>query len=316
MAHISLDNKIVIAISSSALFDLDDSDRVYREKGNTAYRVYQRENQKKLLPEGIAFPFIKKLFGLNRVYPDIQPVEVVLLSRNDPDTGLRVFHSIKEYGLPIIRAGFLNGKAPYSYLPAFNACLFLSANPEDVRQAITAGYPAGTVLGKSKTTGEPLASSDNSPELRLAFDFDGVLADDQAESVYQKNRNLDDFQKEETLMAREPHNPGPLKNLFQRLSDLQKFEQESVAAGLVSERILRTAIITARSAPAHERVVTTLREWGVSADETFFLGGINKNRILEIFKPHIFFDDQMTHLTQSANAVPSVHIPFGIVNQR
>lgn len=315
MPPVSLEQKIVVAISSSALFDLEDSDRVFLDKGEEAYRRYQHDHQKTLLPKGIAFPFIQRLLGLNRYYPDIVPVEVVLLSRNDPDTGLRVFNSIKEYDLPITRAGFLAGRAPYSYLPAFNACLFLSANPEDVRQAVEAGYPAGTVLKGSRQLADQ-DDGEHAGELRIAFDFDGVLADDQAEAVYQQSKSLEEFQKSETVHAGEPHNPGPLKELFLRLSGFQKMENAHIRNHTGSRAWLRTAIITARSAPAHERVVTTLRNWGVNPDETFFLGGVDKNRILEIFRPHIFFDDQMTHLTRSAEAVPSVHIPFGITNRR
>lgn len=173
--------KLVIAVASSALFDLKDSHSVFVERGEDAYRKFQRENKSQTLPKGVAFPFIRRFLNINKSYPDRMPVEVVLLSRNDPDTGQRVFNSIQSYGLDISRAGFLSGKSPYKYIPAFNVSLFLSANEDDVRKAIEAGFPAGTVIPSVVNDDE------NDRELRVAFDFDGVIADDEAESVFQKN---------------------------------------------------------------------------------------------------------------------------------
>ena len=304
-----IENKLVIGIASSALFDLSESDRIFREKGRDKYRDYQLTNQDNQLDKGVAFPFVRRILSLNDVFPDIDPVEVVLLSRNDPDTGLRVMNSIRSYGLDITRSVFMSGKSPFKYIPAFNCSLFLSADHDDVKQAIAAGYPAGTVL---ESTG---VDDHADKELRVAFDFDGVIADDQSESVYQESGDLGEFQSFEEKMVNVPHGPGPLQKLFKKLSEFQKMEAELTMKNPAHQPVLRTAIITARSAPAHERLIRTLREWGVSADETLFLGGIEKRRFLEQLKPHIFFDDQMRHLMSAQANTPSVHIPFGIINR-
>jgi 5'-nucleotidase len=303
----SIEDKLVIGVASSALFDLSESDKIFREKGEEQYRKFQRDNKDVLLPKGVAFPFIKRFLGINKAYPDKLPVEVVLLSKNDPETGLRVFTSISQYGLDITRAAFLTGKAPFEYIPAFNVSLFLSANQDDVTNAVAAGHPAGTVLPSA------FADEEGDDTLRVAFDFDGVIADDEAETVFKKG-NLDMFQAHEVRQVAIPHRPGPLAELFQKLSFFQKLERKRERDDPSYRRIPRTAIVTARNAPAHERVVTTLREWGVAADATFFLGGIDKARVLNILRPHIFFDDQMTHLASSAGVTPSVHIPFGSSN--
>jgi 5'-nucleotidase len=303
-----IENKLVIAIASSALFDLSKSDRVFREEGEEKYKSYQREHKDIALEKGVAFAFIRRFLNLNTIFIEEQPVEVILLSRNTPETGLRVFNSIKHHGLAITRAAFLSGKSPYPYIPAFNVSLFLSANPRDVKQAIDAHYPAGMIMPSE------FQDDESDKELRVAFDFDGVLIDDEPESVFQKNKNLDEFHAAELSKVGTAHNRGPLNDLFMKLSWLQQLEKQKELLDNTYKRVLRTAIVTARSAPAHERVVTTLSAWGVEPDETFFLGGIEKARILEILKPHIFFDDQRSHLTSSAKKIPSVHIPFGIAN--
>ena len=301
--------KLVIAIASRALFDLQESNAIFDNKGKDAYIQYQRENLDVILKKGVAFPFIRRFLQINVAYPEQRPVEVVLLSKNDPDTGRRVFNSIKDYGLDITRAGFLNGKSPHPYIPAFNVSLFLSADETDVRKAIEAGYPAVIVIPSNITDDE------TDRELRVAFDFDGVIADDESEAVFRKNENVEEFETHETSMAKIPHNPGPLSELFEKLAILNRIEAQREASEKDYKRILRTAIITARGTPASERVVTTLNAMGVSPDETFFLGGIEKRKILEIMKPHIFFDDQMTHLESVAGNIPSVHVPFGIRNK-
>jgi 5'-nucleotidase len=300
--------KLVIGVASSALFDLNESDDVFEKKGLEAYRVYQQAHKEDLLPKGVAFPFVRRFLSINKVFPDKFPVEVVLLSKNDPATGQRVFNSIKQYGLDISRAGFLSGKTPYRYMPVFNISLFLSANENDVIAAVQAGFPAGTVLSSHITDDE------NDKELRVAFDFDGVIADDEAEAVYQRSENVSEFQQHEFIKKDMPHTPGPLSDLFRKLSLIQKLELKKEKADASYKRILRIAIVSARSAPAHERVITTLSNWGVMPDETFFLGGVDKRRVLEIMKPHIFFDDQMRHLSSVAGDIPSVHIPFGVRN--
>lgn len=302
-----IDRKLVIGVASSALFDLAESDAVFREKGEDEYREFQRIHSHDTLKRGVAFSFIRRYLGINEHYPEQQPVEVVLLSHNDPDTGQRVFNSIRKYGLDITRAAFLTGKSPYPYISSFNVSLFLSANEKDVRQAIDAGFPAGQVI--------PTTAADDATdaELRIAFDFDGVIADDEAEAVFAEG-SLDLFQEHERDHVATPHNPGPLADLFRKLSFFQKLEKRREREEVDYERILRIAIVTARNAPAHERVITTLRHWGISPDETFFLGGIDKARVLRVLKPHIFFDDQVSHIASVAGDIPSVHVPFGIRN--
>ncbi len=301
-----IEQKLVIAVSSSALFDLSESQAVFMEYGPAAYKTFQTANLNKVLEKGVAFPFIKRLLNINKHFPAQTPVEVVLLSRNSAATGKRVFRSIAHYELAISRAAFMDGKSPYAYIPAFNAALFLSANEEDVKKAIQCGYPAGTVL--------PSVVVDNEQEeLIIAFDFDGVIADDEAETVY-KNADLPKFHEYETSNAHIPHRPGPLAELFKSLNYLQTLEDAEQEKNRDYKRIIRTAVITARNAPAHERVITTLEHWGVSANETFFLGGMQKQRILSTLKPHMYFDDQKTHLQSAAGNIPMVHIPFGIAN--
>lgn len=302
-----IEQKLVIAVSSSALFDLSESQAVFMKQGPLAYKAFQTEHLNQVLGKGVAFPFIRRFLNINTHFPAQSPVEVVLLSRNSAATGQRVFRSIAHYGLTISRAAFTEGKSPYKYIPAFNASLFLTANEDDVKKAIAKGYPAGTVL-PSKVVDQ----SDNE-ELVIAFDFDGVIADDESETIY-KNGDLPEFRHYEAANSHIPHNPGPLADLFKKLSYLQALEDQEQEKNRDYQRIIRTAIVTARSAPSHERVITTLEHWGVSANETFFLGGMKKERILSIMRPHIYFDDQKSHLASEAGDIPMVHIPFGITN--
>lgn len=303
-----IERKLVIAVSSSALFDLSESDKVFREDGPKAYKEYQEKHLDAFLEKGVAFPFIRRFLNINQRFEKEQPVEVVLLSRNSAATGKRVFRSIQHHRLNISRAAFMEGKSPYGYIPAFNASLFLSANEDDVVKAIDYGYPAGTVLPTKVV--DDMADG----ELRIAFDFDGVIADDESETVF-RDGELDAFYQHEVDKSHVPHNPGPLADLFKKLSFMQKLEDRAEEKDREYKRILRTAIITARNAPAHERVITTLEKWGVSANETFFLGGMKKDRILTVLKPHMFFDDQKSHLESEAGDIPMVHIPFGVANQ-
>ena len=305
-----IEHKLVIGVASSALFDLTGSHQVYLDSGPDEYRNFQEANLDVILGKGVAFPFIRRFLNINKCFPRQAPVEVVLFSRNSPETGLRVMRSIAHYGLDISRAAFMTGKTPYPYLPAFNTSLFLSANEEDVKGAIEANYPAGLVL-PSKTVDD-----DDDVELRVAFDFDGVIADDEAETVFKTN-GLDEFHAHEALHVARAGAPGPLADMFQKLALMQRMEERMQKRDPGYRKVLRIAIITARSAPSHERVVTTLKSWGVSANETFFLGGMDKARVLSVFKPHIFFDDQLTHLTSSpGGTIPMVHVPFGIANRR
>lgn len=302
-----IEDKLVIAVASSALFDLSDSDHVFRTQGEKAYRKYQEAHLDAPLEKGVAFPFVRRFLAINNRFPDKSPVEVVLLSRNSAITGKRVFRSIAHHGLDISRAAFLEGKSPYPYIPAFNASLFLSANETDVLQAIDYGHPAGTVLPSH------VVDDRDDAELRIAFDFDGVIADDASEKVY-KAGSLEEFQEHETSRSHIPHSPGPLADLFRKLSHLQKLEDHALETDPNYRRALRTGIVTARNAPSHERVITTLEHWGVDANEVFFLGGMRKERILTVLKPHMFFDDQRTHLESEGGNVPMVHIPFGVAN--
>ncbi|MDP5273868.1 5'-nucleotidase [Chengkuizengella axinellae] len=303
-----IEEKFVVAVASSALFDLSESDRIFQERGEEEYRKYQRENESNTLNTGVAYPLVRRLLGLNGMTPEEQPVEVVLLSRNDPDTGLRVFKSIEHYDLSISRAAFVKGSNPFIYMDAFNASLFLSANPNDVHQAVQKGLPAGQVF--------PTEFKDNDEEevLRIAFDFDGILADDSAEAVYQEGA-IELFHKHEKQKAEEPLPPGPLMKFLKGLSTLQKIEIAKKESDENYKPRIRIGIVTARNAPAHERVISTLRNWGIQVDEAFFLGGINKERVLKVFKPHIFFDDQLGHIEGVARTTPSVHVPFGVANK-
>lgn len=304
-----IERKLVIAVSSSALFNLSESDKVFKEKGVKSYKEYQEDHLDVVLEKGVAFPFVRRFLNINERFVKEQPVEVVLLSRNSAVTGKRVFRSIQHYKLNISRAIFMEGKSPYEYIPAFNASLFLSANEEDVLKAIACGYPAGTVLPTK------VVDDSEDEELRIAFDFDGVIADDESESVFRGGK-LNDFHQHEVEKLEIPHNPGPLADLFKKISFMQKLEDRAEENDSSYKRIIRTAIVTARNAPAYERVITTLESWGVSANETFFLGGMKKERILKVLKPHMFFDDQKTHLESEAGDIPMVHIPFGIANKK
>ena len=305
-----IEEKLVIAVSSSALFDLTESNLVYENNGASEYKKFQEKNIGKILQKGVAFPFIRRFLRLNDRFSPDEPVEVILLSRNSAATGRRVFRSIQHYGLNISRAAFMEGKSPYKYIPAFNASLFLSANKKDVLRAIAAGHPAGVVLLSSGKDGE----QDSEEELRIAFDFDGVIADDESEKVF-KQKNLEGFHQHESDKSKIPHSPGPLADLFKKIASIQQKEQQLQSQDPKYTAIIRTAIITARNAPAHDRVITTLESWGVNANETFFLGGMAKNRILDVLKPHVFFDDQVGHLQSERSSIPMVHIPFGVTNK-
>ena len=299
-----IENKLVVAIASSAVLTLDAARDEFRERGLEAYRKYQREHQHDVLAKGPAFAFVRRLLNFNRRFPEQHPVEVVLISHNDSDTGLRIMNSLKAYDLDISRAAFITDESPYLYLDAYNASLFLSRKAADVEAAIRAGYAAGTVL--------PSVLNDDPDDdtLRVAFDFDGVLADGSGEEIY-KGQGLESFHKAEAERGGIPCHPGPLAGLFRKLSQLRELEFEHQKQNPAYQRKLSLSIVTARSAPAHERVVSTLRKWNITTDRTFFLGGVKKSRILSVLKPHIFFDDQIhPHLDCAKDFTPSVHIPI------
>ena len=296
----TFDGKLVVAISSRALFDLEQSNRVFEEQGVAAYHAYQHAHENEVLAPGIAFGLVNKLLALNR---DRAPrVEVILLSRNTADTGLRIMNSIEHYRLDISRATSTDGARTYPYVPAFDAHLFLSANPEDVRKALDAGHAAATILPSN--VGQ---NPEREGELRIAFDGDAVLFSDEAEQVYQRE-GLDAFEKSEADAAKAPLSGGPFKNFLAALHRIQ--------AEYPPERSpIRTALVTARAAPAHERVIRTLRAWNIRIDEALFLGGLDKGPFLKAFRADIFFDDQRGHCASASQHVATGHVPFGVANR-
>jgi 5'-nucleotidase len=299
---VSFDGKLIAAISSRALFDLEASNRVFEEQGVEAYYEYQLQHESEVLAPGIAFLLVRKLLALNVLPPARPRVEVILLSRNTADTGLRIMHSIEHYGLDISRAAFTGGESTYPYVPAFDAHLFLSANPEDVRKALDAGHAAATILPSN--VGQNVAASEG---LRIAFDGDAVLFSDEAERVY-KREGLDAFTLSEVSAAREPLSGGPFKSFLAALHRIQSEFPAEVSP-------IRTALVTARSAPAHERVVRTLRAWDIRIDEALCLGGLDKGPFLKAFGADIFFDDQRGHCDSARQHVATGHVPFGIANE-
>lgn len=297
---VTFDGKCVIAISSRALFDMSESHHIYESQGVDAYARYQIQHENEMIMPGVAFNLVKKLLAINK-NRDEPLVEVLLLSRNSADTGLRVFNSIKHYGLNITRAVFSSGESPYNYVSAFGSHLFLSADPDDVRQALNAGYAAATILSQSTVVND-------SDELRIAFDGDSVIFSDEAERIYQE-QGLDAFAASEVANAELPLQGGPFKPFLAALHKIQKvFPAEQCP--------IRTALVTARSAPSHERVIKTLRSWGVRIDEAIFLGGLAKGEFLKAFKADFFFDDQQGHCESATNSdVASGHVPHGITNE-
>ena len=298
MAAPSLDDKLVVAISSRALFDFEEENRVFESGDPAGYMRLQLERLDRPAKPGIAFSLVKKLLAFND--PATQRVEVVVLSRNDPVSGMRVFRSAKANGIPLQRGVFTQGRSPFGYLRPLKATLFLSANEDDVRGALAAGFPAARVLTESV-----LAHDSYPREVRIAFDGDAVLFSDVAEQVFQ-SRGLEAFQEHELTKATQPLPSGPFKPLLAALHRLQH-------AGDAGMRI-RTALVTARSAPAHERAIRTLMDWKINVDEAMFLGGLQKGEFLREFEPDFFFDDQTRHVAHAAMHVPSGHVAAGIAN--
>lgn len=286
----------VIAISSRALFDLEESHALFEREGLEAYAEYQRSHEDEVLAPGIAFPLVKKLLALNALGREgVPPIEVILLSRNSADTGLRIFNSIEHHGLGIVRAAFTNGAPPWPYIRPFGAALFLSAHPEDVGKALNAGVAAATLLPSRSHGGHPT-------QLRIAFDGDAVLFGNQSERISQEE-GLEAFARNERDKAREPLPAGPFRGVLNALHRIQ-------AAFPAADAPLRTALVTARSAPAHKRVILTLRDWGVRLDEALFLGGRDKGPFLEAFGADIFFDDSHTNVESARRHVATGHVPW------
>ena len=290
---------LVIAISSRALFNLEESHRVFEEEGLNAYQQYQISKEDQPLEQGDAFLLVQKLLGLNKLLNE-SPVQVILLSRNSADTGLRIFNSIQHYGLDISRAAFSGGESPYRYISAFNSHLFLSTDGADVRQALESGVAAATILPSEK-------SVTANEKLKIAFDGDAVLFSDDSEKIF-KNKGLEAFTENEKEAANEPLSGGPFKPILAALQQIQM-------AFPPGESPLRTCLVTARAAPAHERVVRTLRAWNIRIDESLFLGGLDKGEFLHAFDADVFFDDQEGHCESARNHVATGHVPHGISNQ-
>jgi len=292
--------KLVIAISSTALFDMRESHKVYEEQGVAAYADYQRQHEDVVLEPGEAFPLASKLLRINEKLGGEPQVEIILLSRNSADTGLRVFNSIAHHKLNISRAAFSGGDSPYRYVSAFACHLFLSTNAADVRNALDNGMAAATLLSSQ-------GGSNDSDELRFAFDGDAVLFSDASERIF-KEQGLDAFTENEKKSAHQPLDPGPFKLFLEALQALQsEFPSDQFP--------IRTALVTARAAPAHERVVRTLREWNVRIDESLFLGGLSKGDFLKSFGADVFFDDQQSHCTSASEFVATGHVPHGVANE-
>lgn len=292
---------LVIAITARALFDMEDSHALFQREGVEAFSAYQRVREDDPLSPGIAFPLVRKLLALNRQVPaDAPRVEVILLSRNSADTGLRIFNSIQHHGLDIRRATFTSGAPVWPYIRPFGAQLFLSANPESVRQALEAGVGAATIL----PAGAAVSRHD---QLRIAFDGDAVIFGDESERV-SREQGIEAFGIHERERAREPLSGGPFRGFLQALHDLQEAFPPGEGAPI------RTALVTARSAPAHERVIRTLREWGVRLDEALFLGGRDKGEFLEAFGADIFFDDSLHNIDSARRHVAAGHVPHGVAN--
>ncbi len=296
----SVEGKLVVAISSRALFDFEDENRVFERDGEDAYIALQFARLDVPAREGVAFQLVKKLLAFNT--PRAQRVEVVILSKNDPVSGLRVFRSAAMSGLPLERGVFTRGRSPYRYLDSLKANLFLSANETDVMSALDAKCPAARVYPESAQ-----AASRHAGEVRIAFDGDAVLFSDEAEAVYQRD-GLEAFTRHETTHALQPLPPGPFKPLLEALQRLQSEKNLPMK--------LRTALVTARSAPAHERAVRTLMEWNIAVDEAMFLGGLDKGAFLQAFEPDFYFDDQRGHIDSARLHVAAGHVPFGVANLR
>ena len=290
---------LVVAISSRALFNLDESHSVFESEGLEAYAEYQISRENEFLKPGEAFQLVKKLLALNADETNHQGVEVILVSRNSADSGLRIFNSIEHHGLDIERAVFTNGESRFRYMKAIGTDLFLSGHAEDVRKALNAGFASAMILTGAQ-------NKQHRDQLRVAFDGDAVLFSDEAEKVYQAE-GLEAFSEREKQRAETPLPDGPFKPLMQALQNIQ-------SAYPIENNPIRTALVTARSAPAHKRVILTLREWGIRVDEALFLGGKPKGPFLAAFGADIFFDDQQIHCDSAREHVATGHVPSGVRN--
>jgi 5'-nucleotidase len=295
-----LSNYLVIGVSSRALFDLSRENEIFEKQGLEAYCQYQLEHENDVLEPGTGFALIDAMLRINDIEPGVRRTEVVIISRNSADTSLRISNSIDSYGLDITRAAFTGGEPVAKYLNAFDVDLFLSATEEDVQAAVDSNVAAGLIYdGPTRDRTDPLE------QIRIAFDGDAVLFSKESEMIYQQ-QGLEAFIEHEKQNAKQPLPEGPFAKLLKTLSFLQ-FDLDSKPSR--KHLPIRTALVTARNSPAHERVIRTLRTWNVRIDETFFLGGVPKHKILESFSPHIFFDDQHQHCEGAASVVPTARVP-------
>lgn len=293
-----LDDKLVVGVSSRALFDLEEENEIFEKQGLAAYSEYQLAHENDILKPGTAFPLIKALHNLN--CKDKRLIEVIVMSKNSADTSLRIFNSIKHYGLDITRAALVSGKSIAPYLTAFKTDLFLSADENDVQDAINANIAAGIICSPLTSNIDP---TQEIKQIKIAFDGDAVIFSDESERIY-KEKGLAAFEEHEKENAKKPLPEGPFAKLLKTISLVQnQFENEK-------EIPIKTALVTARCAPAHERVIRTLRAWNVRIDEAFFLGGVKKSEILKAFGAHIFFDDQAVHTDPASQFVPSARVPY------
>ena len=296
-----MSSKLVVGISSRALFDLSDSHQIFENEGIEAYREYQIQNENEVLEPGDAFNLVTKILKINNFYKFNDRIEVILLSRNTADTGLRVFNSIEAHNLNITRAVFCGGESPYKYVKAFGVDLFLSSSKDDVKMAIENNVPSARIIS---TKASKKMKGDNI--LKIAFDGDSVIFSDESEKVFEEEglkAFLDNERKKKSMLK-----AGPFKSFLVELNKLQS-ELDSETSPI------RTALVTARSAPSHKRVIKTLRKWGVRIDESLFLGGMNKTEFLQSFKADIFFDDQQKNINDASAKVTAAHVPFGIKNK-
>jgi len=295
-------SKLIIGISSRVLFNLDQSHEIYEKEGLESYRDYQIANEDVTLEPGEAFSLVKKILSINSLYKDKQRIEVILLSRNTSDTGLRIRNSIEAHGLDISRAAFCGGESPHRYVRDFGVHLFLSSSFEDVKLAIESNVAAATIIPRDGDNSRKL----NQGQLKIAFDGDAVIFSDDSEKVFHED-GLDAFIKNE-VSATSPLKAGPFKSFLVELNKIQNdFD--------VNECPIRTALVTARSAPSDKRVIKTLREWGVRIDESLFLGGMSKQQFLKSFQADIFFDDQKKHIMDAVKSTASGHVPYGVKNK-
>ena len=295
-----LTNYLVIGVSSRALFDLSRENEIFENEGLEAYCQYQLDHENDILEPGTGFALIEAMLNINDIDPGVRRTEVVIISRNSADTSLRISNSIDAYKLDVTRAAFTGGEPVAKYLNAFEVDLFLSATEEDVQEAVQSNVAAGLIYdGPSRNRSDPLK------QIRIAFDGDAVLFSKESEMIYQQ-QGLEAFIDHEKRNAQQPLPEGPFAKLLKTLSFMQFDLNSGSRPGAAP---IRTALVTARNSPAHERVIRTLRTWNVRIDETFFLGGVPKHKILESFSPHIFFDDQHLHCEGAAQVVPTARVP-------